>query len=80
MTIEQLTEFFKWMTIINLGLFLLSFLVTSILRNTITNLHAKIFAVEAGRVSEILYILFGFYKVMIIVFCFVPFVALLMLQ
>ena len=80
MTIEQLTEFFKWMTIINLSLFFLSFLVTSTLRNTITNLHAKMFAVEGGRVSEILYILFGFYKVMIIVFCFVPFVALLMLQ
>lgn len=79
MSIEQLIEFFKWMTIINFGLFMFSFLVTAILRKMIIRIHAKMFGVEEAKVSEILYGLFGLYKIIFLVFCFVPYIVLAMI-
>jgi len=80
MTIEQIIELFKWMTIINLILFFLSFVVTLILKNTISKIHSKVFGLQEARIREILYGLFGIYKIVIIVFNIVPYITLLIVQ
>lgn len=80
MPIEQITDIFKWMTIINLILFFLSLIATTILKNQICKIQSKIFGLKEERISEITYGLFGIYKVAIIVFNFVPYITLLIIQ
>ncbi len=80
MTIEQITELFKWMAIINLILFFFSFAVCAILRDTISKIHSKLFDIPEARVQEVLYGLFGIFKIAIIMFNLVPYVTLLMMQ
>lgn len=80
MTIEQITDLFKWMTIINLILFFLSAVVITILKNTISKMHSKMFWLQDARINEIIYGLLGIYKIAIIVFNFVPYIALLVIQ
>ncbi len=80
MTIAQITEFCKWMTIINLILFFFSFAVTTILKSPISKIHSKMFGLPEERIPEILYGLFGIYKIAIIIFNFVPYITLLIIQ
>jgi hypothetical protein len=80
MTIEEITELFKWMAIINLILLSLSFAVSTILKSTISRIQSKMFGIPEARVQEILYGLFGTYKIAIIIFNFVPYITLLIIQ
>ena len=80
MALEQITEFFQWMTIINLVLFFFSFLIITTFKNTIIAIHAKVFSLPETKVSLVLYGLFGLYKIAIIIFAFAPFVALKIMQ
>ena len=80
MTLDQLTELFKWMTIINIGLFILSSLLTMFLRKIVCKMHGKLFGIDEGKVSIVLYGYLGVYRIFIIVFNMVPYLALLILK
>lgn len=80
MGIDQLTELFKWMTVINLGLFLLSVILSLILRRTICKIHGKLFGISEDKVAIVVYNFFGVYKIAIIVLNFVPYLALLLIN
>ncbi len=80
MPIEQITELFKWMTIINSVFFFLSLLVTIFLKKRIFKIHSKVFDIEEKQVSKITYSLFGIFKVAILMFNFVPYLTLLIIQ
>ncbi len=80
MTLDQLTELFKWMTIINFGLFILSSLLIMVLRKIFCKIHSKLFGIDEDKVSIILYGYLGVYKIAVIVFNIVPYVSLLMLK
>lgn len=80
MTLVEITALFKWMAIINLALFLLSFMITVLFKAQVLKIHAKLFNLPEIRVQEMLYGLFGVYKISIIIFSFVPYIALLVIQ
>ena len=80
MTLDQLTELFKWMTIINIGLFILSALLIMVLKKTVCKIHGKLFGIDEGKVPIILYSYLGVYRIFIIVFSLVPYLSLLILK
>jgi len=80
MVLEQLTEFFKWMTIINVGLMTLSTILIIALKGVIYKMHGKMFSISKEFISGACYGYLGVYKILIIVLNIVPFVSLLIIK
>ncbi len=80
MTLDQLTELFKWMTIINIGIFISSSLLSMVLRKIVCKMHGKLFGIDEGKVSIVLYGYLGVYRIFVIVFNIVPYLSLLILK
>ncbi len=80
MNIDQLTEFFKWMAIINVLFFLLSFVLVMTLNNVMGKLHGKLFNIKKENVSLMAYGYLGMFKVLIIIFILVPYISLLLIK
>ncbi|MGK0297404.1 MAG: hypothetical protein ACI9XC_001007 [Gammaproteobacteria bacterium] len=79
MNVDQLTELFKWMAIINIGLLLLSTVLIMLLKNYICKIHAKLFGIDEDKIPIVVYGYLGIYKIMIIVLNIVPYIALLLI-
>ena len=79
MSLDQLTELFKWMTIINIAIFMSSAILSMILRETVCKMHGRLFGIDEGQVSIVLYGYVGVLRIFVIVFSIVPYVSLLML-
>ena len=80
MNLDQLTELFKWMTIINVGLLLLSTGLIMLLNSFICKIHAKLFGIDEDKIAIVVYGYLGMYKIMVIVLNIVPYIALLLIQ
>ena len=80
MNLEQLTELFKWMTIINVGLLALSSILVMTLKGIMCRMHSKLFGIREDNVPVMAYGYLGLYKVLVILFCIVPYVSLLLIQ
>ena len=80
MSIEKLADLFRWMTIINVGLLVLSSVLIMMLKRIVCRMHGKLFGVGEDKVAIICYSYLGVYKVLIIVFNIVPYIALLLIQ
>jgi hypothetical protein len=76
MTIEQLTSFFGWMSVLNIGLFLFSMIFLIILRPWMLNLHQILFKIERAELRKVYLIAMGVYKIIIIMFNLIPYFAL----
>ena len=76
MTIASLTAFFGWMTILNLGLFVISAFFTLVLRDWAAGLHSRMFRIEKDKVIQIYFSFLGTYKIALIVLNLVPYLAL----
>lgn len=79
MNIEQLTEFFKWLTIINVGLFMINAVLIILMRKLVCKMHGKMFGITGENIAIILYSWLGLYKIMILIFSIVPYVALILM-
>ena len=75
-TVEVLEKFFLWMTIINFGILTLYFLLFLVARDFIYKLHTTWFKMTEGKISSSLYKTFAFYKITVIIFNLVPYIAL----
>lgn len=80
MTIEQITELFKWMTFINVGVFLVTSLGTIAFKGFVCKMHGMIFGIDKDKVPMVLYGYLGTYRIFILVFNLVPWVSLLILK
>jgi hypothetical protein len=80
MTLEQLTDLFKWMTIINIGLLVLSSVLVMVLKNIMYKMHGKLFGIKEDKVAIVSYGYLGMLKVLVIVFNIVPYISLLLIQ
>ena len=79
MSIDQWQQLLGTMTLINIGILLLSTVVVSASRKLLQRLHGSLFKLEPGKISEIAYQYLGTYKLLIIVFNLVPWIALQLL-
>lgn len=77
MNIDILRTFLTWCTAINLCLFLLSFLVCAFAGDWVYRMHSMWFPMSRQAFNAAIYGFIGLYKLFIIVFNVVPFIALL---
>ncbi len=80
MDIHQLTTFFQWMTIMNIILIFISTILWTALKKWVYSMHGKLFNLTPEQMSLVAYQYLAIYKVLLIVFNLVPYLALTMLQ
>lgn len=76
MTIQILTDFFMWCTLINFGLLMLSALIIITARDWAYKMHGRWFDISRSTFDLVLYCFIGAYKTLFLIFCFVPWIAL----
>ncbi len=74
-SLESLTAFFGWMSIINVGVLLFSTLMICFLSQVVTKLHTQLFGLDSIDVKITYFQILGKYKIMILVFNVVPYFA-----
>lgn len=75
-TIEVLTAFFGWCSVFNIGLLALTTVFLLVSKDWVSGIHASLFGLDR---AELLPIYFGYlahYKIAILVFNLVPYIAL----
>lgn len=77
MDIQTLTTFFMWCTIINVALFAWATVWCILAPDFTYRMHSKLFSIPRETFNMIIYSLLGAFKILILVFNVVPYVALL---
>jgi hypothetical protein len=77
MDIQTLTAFFMWCTILNFALLLLSSLLCLCAADWAYRIHSKWFSISRETFNVAIYSFLGLYKVLVFVFCLIPYIALL---
>jgi len=80
MDIQTLTRFFMWCTIINAGLLALSTIMLLAAPNFVYRMQTRWFPISREAFNVATYSFIGLFKIFLIVFNIVPFVALLILR
>lgn len=73
---EGLRHLLAWCTVINYAILMLWFAVFVASRAWITGLHGKLFDIDAEKVRSMHFIGIAIYKILILVFNLVPYIAL----
>ncbi len=76
MTLEQLTNFFMWCTIINVGIFVFWILWMVFAPNLVYKTQTYFFKIQREDFDKIIYNFMGLFKLFILIFCFTPYLAL----
>lgn len=77
MDIQALTAFFKWCTIINGALLVLSVIMFIVAPDFIFSIHGSLFSLPREAFDVLTYGFLGVFKIFFLVFNAVPYVALL---
>lgn len=73
---DQILSFFQWMTIINISILVISFVLFTAFKKTVYGYHSRLFGIDESQVAVISYQYFGIYRLLVIVFNIVPYVTL----
>ncbi len=76
MTIETLTAFLMWCTILNVGLLFLAFVMLTFSGDMTYRIHTKMFPMPRETFNVLIYSFIGMYKIFVFVFNIVPWIAL----
>lgn len=79
-TINSLTTFLGWCTIINLAIFLLSTIVVSTMQESISRIHSNIFGLDQSSLPKLYFQYLGNYKIAIFMLNLAPYIALKAMQ
>ena len=74
--INNLTTFFGWCSIINLGILLFSTIILSAFKKPISIIHSKVFGINQDDIPLIYFQYLGNYKIAIILLNLVPYITL----
>ena len=80
MTIETITTFLGWCSIINIGLLLFSTIMMIVVRDFAIKLHSRLFGVNPAELPIIYLQYLGNYKIAIIILNIVPYLALKVME
>jgi hypothetical protein len=80
MDIRTLRAFFKWCTIINVALFVVSAIMILAASDFIYSAHGQLFHMPREAFDVVLYAFLGLYKIAILVFNLAPYVALRIIE
>ena len=76
MTIELLTEFLGWASVINIGVLLLSTVLVILMRGSISKIHGSLFGLNEADLGRAYFQYIAQYKIAIIVLNIVPYFSL----
>ena len=79
MDIQTLTTFFMWCTILNVALLVLSSLFCICARDWAYRIHSKLFSISRETFNVMMYSFIALYKLLVIVFSLIPYIALLII-
>lgn len=79
MDLPTLTNFFMWCTIINGIIFVIWNVVSIFALDAVFRSQSKWFPIPRETFVVVLYAFLGFYKILFLMFCLVPFLALLII-
>ncbi len=74
--VNELTTFFGWCTLINIGVYLFSALFIIVFKSFTINLHSKIVGVEASELPNMYFNFLGNYKIGLLLLNLTPYIAL----
>ena len=80
MDIQKLTTFFKWCTIINGGLLVLSVIIGITGLDLVYSFQGKLFQIPREALNVAYYSFLGLYKIIWLVFNAVPYIAMLIIR
>ena len=80
MDLEKMQEFLFWCLLLNVAIYTLTALATLLLRNFMSSIHEKLFGLSQQAVHKAFYTYLAAYKLLIIVFNFVPWLALVLMS
>lgn len=75
-SIQTWTTFFGWVTVVNIGIYLITVLALLAMRGFAYRMTAKMFGISEDEVVKATFRYVAAYKLLIIVFCFAPWLAL----
>jgi hypothetical protein len=73
MSIDELTRFFAWFTVLNYGLMLVSWLVFISIKETAMSLHSATMGVAREDLPRLYFQYFSIYKVLTLTFGLIPY-------
>lgn len=76
LTQEALIQFFGWSSVINITLLVITGLAITLLRKPISKIHTMFSGVDETELYKSYFNYIAFYKILIIVFNIVPYIAL----
>ena len=79
MSIDAVRTFFMWCTIINGSLFMLSFLITAYAGDWVYRMNSLWYRIPRDTFNVVIYCFIGLFKIFVMVFNVVPFLALLII-
>jgi len=80
MNITMMRAFFKWCTLINGGLLILSALLLRFAGGWVFGMHSYWIPISVDAFTLAIYLLLGFFKIMVVVFNLVPYLALVIIE
>ena len=80
MDIEKLQGFFLWCMLINFGIYAVTAIAVLVLRDFIYKVHKKMFDFDQATVNKSLQRYLATYKLLITVFNFVPWIAVMIIK
>jgi len=75
-SIETIREFLGWCSVVNIGMLVISTVVLTIVRNLVVKIHTGMTGVSEAELPRIYLEFLGNYKILIIMFNVVPYIAL----
>ncbi|MGI9436522.1 MAG: DUF6868 family protein [Geminicoccaceae bacterium] len=80
MTVEQLTGFFGWCSLINIIVIVVAAFGLMLTRDWVLKIHAGMFGVDEAELPSIYFKYLAYYKIAFFVFNLVPYLALRIIQ
>lgn len=74
--LNEITEFFAWCSLINISILCFTTLFITLFKNFVVNVHAKMFSIDSSQLPKLYFKYLANYKVAILIFNLVPYIAL----
>ena len=75
-SIEQLTAFFGWCTVINMGLLIFTTLLLIVLKDPISSVHSRLLGLDKDKLQDLYMNYLAHFKIAIIMLNITPYIAL----
>jgi hypothetical protein len=80
MTMQILQSFFMWCSLINILLLFAMFAIIVLAKERIYRMHSQWFDISRKDFDVVLYCFLGFYKLIVFVFCIIPWIVLTIIR